>query len=321
MSETKQQTIGFWFGPYHSAGGPFIVGYSDFEGLDFIVAKIYKNDGKEGHGWHDLPDHLQMEIARVPEQNYLDEQSGALKSNLMARGRLNGREVVPPINILVNKTDEGKITKEINWPATLALWAGKQPAMQADGQLASAAGEPVYRRAWDEEYDQIAGIVAEETLKLGLYAVNVSNELMSNIDQGGETPPDKVAYMDTWKTVFYRISREFDAARGAHPPLVSQSAIPTASSEAVQEILDGTPETFGETVASAHPLIVDAEHAKTIFQSLGIKASEQWASSPQERLSVARQIWLYATLRTEVFDVAVATSTDIVQRAFDEIPW
>ena len=103
--------------------------------------------------------------------------------------------------------------------------------------------------------------------------------------------------------------------------MVPESVIGGVPPEAIERILEGDPSNFGEDVADMHILIVDADHAKTIYKKLNISMSDNWADNPEERLLVARKIWLYATLRTDVFDVPVADAKMVVSRAFDDIPF
>jgi len=309
MTDLQKTSAYGWLGPQTSGGGQLIFFYSSHPKADWPIARVYEND------WDKLPDWLVDDVLTAE----VDEiSSGAPKKNLaISKGLLKFFPDEMPLYVL---KDGDKVTKTIAWEESIELQAGKpQPAAS---KLAASNGsrpkmsipdatQSVYLGFSDEDRE-LYDIVSDETsFKVGR-AIGMVETLAENWS------PEAKA--DLVRSILYESGKIFSGARGA--TLVSPDAVlADAVDEAKTAIVDGEIDTFMEDVADGNNGILDGEHARAVFEKLGIKSfTAEQKTSGEARIDLATKAWMFVDL-TSKYGVAPATAKKLVEEVYDEIPF
>jgi len=224
-----------------------------------------------------------------------------------------------PIEVITDVNASGNAKKRVNWPATLAFWAGKPAA----GSAGEAGERRVYRQLGERDKLLLDSIGADIT-EVALHALdcvdNVYNEAFDSPD--GIEPRSKFEASEfdaneMFKTFYYTINKRLEIARGAY--VVDWQAAMHPGND-LNNILNGEFETFKADLVDGHYLIQTTEDVDEAIDMLGIKITKIHVDEAEERANVAKRVWFYFDL-TKHYGYTRSDAVEAVTMLMDQVPF
>jgi hypothetical protein len=318
---TTKVTTHYWLPLQETNNGFVIKFYANHDQVEFPVIKLFAGEFEppDEEDFIEVQNQFPSFWAAVVNAGVDTNPPRESKTyvNLLKDGMLN--ELTPPLEFIVDLNENGKAKKRVNWPATLAFWAGKPAA----GNAGEAGERRVYKMLGARDKLLLDSIGAD-TIEIAMRALDCVNHIYTEAFDPPEGIEPTTSFSSTdfsatemFKTIFYSLNKKLELARGAW--VVDWQSARKPGND-LNNILNGEFETFKADLIDGHYLMETAEDVDEAIEMLGIKITSVHKDSAEERANVAKRVWLYFDLARH-YGYTRGEAVEAVNALMDQVPF